>query len=137
MTEPLNAPLEVVEEQLRIGKELVRTGRVRVATETDLVEETASVLLARDTVEVVRVPIDREVDEMPEMRTEGEVTIIPVVEEVLYVAKRLVLKEELHVRRQVTEEQVDVPVTLRKQRAVIERLNEAEPNSTEEDNRHV
>jgi stress response protein YsnF len=38
------------------------------------------------------------------------------------VEKRLVLKEELHIRRSVTLENVEVPVTLRKQRAVIERL---------------
>jgi stress response protein YsnF len=38
------------------------------------------------------------------------------------VEKRLVLKEELHIRRRVTHENVEVPVTLRKQRAVIERL---------------
>ena len=56
------------------------------------------------------------------MRTEDGVVIVPVMEEVLVVEKRLVLKEELHIRRQVTQENVEVPVTLRKQRAVVERL---------------
>jgi stress response protein YsnF len=44
-----------------------------------------------------------------------------VLEEVLVVEKRLVLKEELHIRRRVETETVEVPVTLRKQRAVVER----------------
>jgi stress response protein YsnF len=43
----------------------------------------------------------RMVETAPEIRTESDVTILPVVEEVLVVEKRLVLKEELHIRRRV------------------------------------
>jgi stress response protein YsnF len=68
------------------------------------------------------VPIDRVVDVAPAVRTENDVTIVPVVEEVLVVEKRLVLKEELHIRRKAETKPVEVPVTLRKQRAVVERL---------------
>ena len=52
---------------------------------------------------------------------ESDVTIVPVLEEVLVVEKRLVLKEEFHVRRCVETETVEVAVTLRKQRAIVER----------------
>jgi stress response protein YsnF len=62
------------------------------------------------------------VETPPAVRTDGDVVIVPILEEVLVVEKRLVLKEELHIRRQVNHEDVEVPVTLRKQRAVIERL---------------
>ena len=56
--------------------------------------------------------------------------IIPILEEVLVVEKRLVLKEELHIRRSVTREDIEVPITLRKQRAMVERLGpEAHPES--------
>jgi stress response protein YsnF len=55
------------------------------------------------------------------VRTEGETTIIPVVEEVLVVEKRLVLKEEIHIRRLISKDDVEVPVTVRRQRAVVER----------------
>lgn len=44
----------------------------------------------------------------PEIRTEGDVTIVPVLEEVLVVEKRLVLKEELHIRRRVAAETVEI-----------------------------
>jgi stress response protein YsnF len=40
---------------------------------------------------------------------------------VLVVTKQLVLKEELHIRRRVETETVEAPVSLRKQRAVLER----------------
>jgi stress response protein YsnF len=93
-----------------------------VRSVVDTIEEVARAALAEDRVEVTRVPLNREVSAAPSVRTEGEVTIVPVMEEVLVVEKRLVLKEELHIRRGVTHENVEVPITLRKQRAVIERL---------------
>jgi stress response protein YsnF len=111
----------VVEESAIIGKRQVVTGRVRVRTVTDTVEELAHASVQREDIEVTRVPIDRVVETAPEIRTEGDVTIVPVLEEVLVVEKRLVLKEELHIRRRVETETVEVPVTLRKQRAVVER----------------
>ena len=58
---------------------------------------------------------------------------MPVVEEVVVVEKRLVLKEEIHIRRTAQTEAVEVPVTLRKQRAVVERLGPDTPSSSEEE----
>jgi stress response protein YsnF len=104
-----------------IHKREVVTGKVRVQTVTDTIEELAQASLQSAAVEVTRVPVDKVVDTAPEIRTEGDVTIVPVLEEVLVVTKQLVLKEELHIRRQVEIEAVEVPVTLRKQRAVVER----------------
>ena len=49
---------------------------------------------------VERVPVDQFVDEAPQVRTEGDVTIIPVLEERYVLEKRLVLVEELHIRRE-------------------------------------
>jgi stress response protein YsnF len=53
--------------------------------------------------------------------SEDDIMIVPVLEEILVVRKQLVLKEELHIRRRVEIEAVPVPVTLRKQRAIVER----------------
>jgi stress response protein YsnF len=50
------------------------------------------------------------------------VLVIPVLEEVLVVEKRLVLREELRIRRTSASEAVEVPVTLRRQHAEIDRL---------------
>ncbi len=123
--------IPLVEETTSISKREVVTGRVRVQTVTDTVEELARADVQRETVEVTRVPVDKMVDTAPEIRTDGDVTIVPVLEEVLVVEKRLVLKEELHIRRRVATEAVEVPVTLRKQRAVVERIDPDEPPSAE------
>lgn len=124
--------IPLAEEAATIGKQQVVTGRVRVQTITDTVEELARTDVQRETVEVTRVPIDRVVETAPEIRTEGDETILPVVEEVLVVEKRLVLKEELHIRRRITTETAEVPVTLRKQRAIVERLAPDTPAPEEE-----
>jgi len=124
---PESIPL--LEEEARIEKREVQTGRVRVRTVTDNVEEIARATLDEDVVEVTRIPVGREVDEPPQVRTEDGLVIVPVLEEVLIVEKRLVLKEELRIRRSVSREDIEVPITLRKQRAVVERLGpEGQPN---------
>jgi uncharacterized protein (TIGR02271 family) len=124
--------IPLIEETASIGKREVVTGRVRVQTVTDTIEELACADMQRESVEVTRVPIDKVVETAPEIRTEGDVTILPVVEEVLVVEKRLVLKEELHIRRHVTTETAEVPVTLRKQRAIVERVAPDTPAPEEE-----
>lgn len=123
--------LPLVEEEVRIGKRPVSTGKVRIQTLVETVEERVRENLETEAVEVTRVPVDRVVTEAPQIRFDGDVTIVPVLEEVLFVEKRLVLKEELHIRRHVTTETVDVPVTLRRERASIEHVG-TESNVTEE-----
>lgn len=128
--------ISVVDEELHLQKRQVTTGKVRIRTATDIVEEIAQANLIHESVEVHRVPVGREVDRVPDIRTENDVTIVPIVEEVLVVEKRLVLKEELHVRRRVETEAVAVPVQLRKQRATVERVsNEGQDFPDEEPHR--
>jgi len=116
--------IPVLEEELAVEKHPVATGRVRVRTLTETVEDIAHATLEQQNVEIQRVPIDRIVENPPPVRTEGEVTIIPVLEEVLVVEKRLLLKEELHIQRHTHSEAIEVPVTRRKQRVVVDRLPE-------------
>lgn len=124
--------LPIVEETATLTKRDVVTGRVRVHTRTSTQEELVSAALERTDVSVTRVPVDREIDEAPPVRTQGDVTIIPVVEEILVVEKRLVLREEIHIRQTATTETVDVPVSLRKQEAVIDQQDvTTNPNEEE------
>ena len=110
----------LAEERATIAKREVATGRVTVRTTTAIREETVHEELAEETVEVRRVPIDRIVETLPDLRTEGDVTIIPVLEERVVVTKQLVLVEEVHITRRRSIETVDVPVTLRRQSAEVE-----------------
>ena len=119
--------LPIVEETLHVSKREVVTGRVRVRTVTDLSEERVRQELSGQHVEVERVPVDVLIERdaaPPEPRTEGDVTIVPILEEVLVVEKRLLLKEELRITRHRTTNVTEVAVPLRKQRAEIERLKD-------------
>lgn len=121
----------VAEEQLAVSKREVSEGSVRVRLETETFEDFARAELKHGVVEVTRVKVDKLVDRIPETRTEGDTTIIPVVEEVLVVEKRLMLKEELHLRHRTETKTVEQPVTLRRQRATVDRLDAAGQPLTE------
>jgi stress response protein YsnF len=113
--------LPLVEEELRVAKREAVTGRVLVRTVTDTTEELVRQDLRGERVDVEVVPIGTLVEpgaEPPQVRSEGNVTILPILEEVLIVEKRLFIKEELRITRHSTTEAIETPVTLRKQRAV-------------------
>src|SRR5215831_10346982 len=118
---PDSATLRLAAEALSVSKETVETGRVRVATRTREREALIDEDLARERVEIETVPIGSRIDAVPEVRQEGDTTIVPVVEEVLVVERRLVLKEEVHIRRVRTTERHKETVMLRYQEAVVTR----------------
>ena len=113
--------IPLLEEELSVAKRVVETARVRVSRVTHDHQQLVDELLNHEKVEVERVPVDRPVEAMPSIRQEGEVTIIPVVEEVLKVERCLVLKEEVHIRRIKTTERHQEQVTLRKQEVLVSR----------------
>jgi stress response protein YsnF len=129
---PSEKSVPVIEEEAHVQKRTVTTGRVRVETVTEIHDEVATAELETSDVEITRVPVGREVENPPAMRTMGDTIVVPVLEEVLVVERRLMLKEELHITRRVTSETVDVPVRLRKQRAVVTRKHDA-PQEKNED----
>lgn len=127
-----------VEEQLEVSVHEEITGRVRVSTTTETFEEVVRQDLRGIRADVVRIPIDRVLNSgetPPEPRTEGDVMIIPIFEEVVVAEKRLVLKEELRITQTTSLERIEVPVELRRQRVSIERLptDQAEPDAEGQD----
>ncbi len=116
--------IPIIEEEALVRKRLVDVERVTVRTSADTEHLTVQEDLYREDVNVTRVPIEREVAETPPVRTEGDVTIVPIVEERLVLSKRLFLVEELHLRRSGSVERVDVPVDLRRTRVDIDRADE-------------
>ena len=116
--------IPITEEEAQVSVEPHIEARVRVSTRTSEVEDRVAATLESADVHVTRVPINQFVDVAPDVRSDGDITIIPVLEEVLVVEKRLVLKEEIHVQRIRAAETVEVPVVLRKQVAKIERIDD-------------
>lgn len=109
-------------EEVSVAKEQVATGRVKVATVTHEHEEPVRQVLENERVELERVPVGRVVEKIPEVRTEGDTTIIPVVEETVVVERRLVLKEEVRIRRVRETQDYKGHVILRRQEVVVTRV---------------
>ncbi|HTZ59858.1 MAG TPA: YsnF/AvaK domain-containing protein [Acidobacteriaceae bacterium] len=122
--------IPVFEESLSVAKRVVEKARVRVSRVTHDHQQAIDELLQHENVEVERVPVDRLVDAMPSVRQEGDLTIIPVVEEVVKVERHLLLKEEVHIRRVRHTERYQETVTLRRQEAVISRHPVEQPAVT-------
>ena len=89
----------LVAEQLDISVKTVETGRVRIGTRVVEEEQVVAMPLQHDEVDVETVAINQVVGEVLPTRYEGDVTIVPIYQEVLVVTKQLVLKEELHIRK--------------------------------------
>ena len=115
------AVVPVIEEELRVGKRVVETGRVRVTKTVSEHEEVLDEPLMREEYDVERVPVDEFVDAPVGPRQEGETLIVPVLEEVLVVEKRLLVREELRITRRRTEGHEPQRVTLRSEEVSVER----------------
>ena len=108
-------------EHVEVTRRKVVRSVVRVSTTTRTRDHLVEEPLAYERVDVQRVPVGRYVDAVPAIREEGDVTIMPVVEEVVVVERKLLLREEVHVRRVRTTEQHVETVRLREQDAVVTR----------------
>lgn len=114
------AVIPLVEERISVTKREVETGRHRIRVSVEERQEMVPVDLSHDDVEIERVPMNKTVTQLPSVRLEGSTTVIPVVEEVVVVEKRLVLVEEIHVRRRSETRTEQIPVTIRSEQAHID-----------------
>jgi uncharacterized protein (TIGR02271 family) len=115
--------LQLLAEEASFSKETLETGRVRISKRTHERDELIDENLARDNLEIETIPMNLRIDVAPEVRQEGDAIIVPVVEEVLFVERRLMLKEEIRIKRVRTTEHYQDRVTLRHQEAVITRIH--------------
>jgi uncharacterized protein (TIGR02271 family) len=113
--------LPLHEEKVQVGKQRVVTGSVRISTVTREREQLVDELLGREDVEIERRPVGKEITRAPAVRRAGNTIIIPMIEEVLVVSRRLVLKEEIRIRLVQKKERSRQRVTLRKQELIVSR----------------
>lgn len=119
--------IPVIEETLTVGKQAI-TRRVRIVKSVEERQVSVDETFAEEDIEVERVQVDREVDGPVSVRYEGDTIIIPLLEEVVVVEKRLRLREEVRIRRRRTMRALSEPVTLRREAVRVER---GEPTTDE------
>jgi uncharacterized protein (TIGR02271 family) len=127
--------IPVVAEQLHVEKRDVVTGGVRVRKQIVEHTETIDEPLSHGEVHIEHVPIGRFVDQLPGVRSEGAVTIVPVIEEVAVVEKRLWLRAEVHITRLEIETHAPQEITLKREEVTIERLSAAEARAADQPER--
>jgi uncharacterized protein (TIGR02271 family) len=111
----------VIEEEIIVEKTEVSDSHVEVRTWTELEKGTLDFDLVREDVEIERIRLDQVVAAPPTIRTEGETTIVPILEERIVMTKQLVLVEEVRMTRRCNVQTHSVTTELRKQRVSIER----------------
>jgi uncharacterized protein (TIGR02271 family) len=115
--------IPVLQEELEVGKRKVETGVTRVKKTVHEREEVIDEPLVKEEVQVERVPINRYVEGPVPVREEDGVTIVPLLEEVLVVEKRLLLKEELRITKRTKTVRDPQRVILRSEEALVEHGN--------------
>lgn len=125
--------IPVMQEELDVRTRRVETDSgVRVSKRIEEHDETIDEPITQEHVEVERVAVNRPLDAPVGVRYEGDTMIIPILEEMLVVEKRLVLKEEVRVTRRSTEVRAAQRITLRREVADVERIEDTGPRTRRE-----
>ncbi len=119
----VEAVLPVIVEEVNVQKQWVEKGRVQVRKVIREEEEIVSESLLKEEVEIEHVPVNRMIDQPVKSRYEGDTLIIPLIEEVLVVEKRYLLKEEVRVTKRQVETPMTQSVTVRKEEVVVQRVD--------------
>jgi uncharacterized protein (TIGR02271 family) len=118
---PDKVRVPIIEEHLQVGVRKEELGKVRAVKQVHEEDLIVSGPVYSEDIQIDRVPLNQYVETAPQVRHEGNTTIIPVVKEEVVVQTRLVLVEEVRITRRQVETMIEKPVTLRKEEIKIER----------------
>ena len=121
--------LNILHERINIDKETVVSGKVVIHKDVHEENETITVPVSHEEVEIKKVAINKYVDTPPAVRYDGDTTIIPVIKEVLIVEKKLLLVEEVYVTKHVVTETSEHTVPIRKEEVSVEHYTRNTPNN--------
>jgi len=114
--------IPIVQEEFSIEKQKIERAKVLISKRIETWDETVYTPTTTQEVVVDHVPVGRLVeDEVPKIREEDGVLIIPIIEEIVVVEKRLFFKEEVRISKRNTTSDVAQTVTLRKEIVDIKR----------------
>jgi uncharacterized protein (TIGR02271 family) len=125
----INVP--VFEEELTVGKQQEQIGDVRLHKDVVTEQATASVNLRHEEVTVERVPFTGQANQADVNNAFQNKDIdVPVMGEKAVIGKQLRETEEVRLHKQATDEQQQVTDTVRKERVVVEGVDETGHTTT-------
>lgn len=114
--------IPVIEEFLKVDKKLVETGRIHIRKEIDKEEKQIEIPLINESYEVEKVKVKNQIfDQIPTIRDEGDVIVIPVIKEVAEIKIRYEVTEEIRLKKNKTTTTHKEKVTLKKEKVIVER----------------
>ena len=114
--------IPLLAEQLKIARQKVLTGGVRVHKTVNERTETIDEPTLKEEMEIQRVPVNQFITEAPAVRYEGDVMIVPLMEEVLVVEKKLVLREEIRITKRRNTLRNPQQYVVRREEATLEQI---------------
>lgn len=111
----------LAEERLELGTKKVVDRRVRITRATRVDEKNMTAELTQENADIKRFAKNEvlEAQNIPQIRQEGDVTIIPIIEERVEIIKHYVLTEEIHIIKKRSTERHQEIITLRSQEIII------------------
>jgi uncharacterized protein (TIGR02271 family) len=117
---PDEQTLELREEELVVQRKMRDVGEARIRTRIEEVPARLEVEATAEEVEVEHVPVGQVVSKRVEPYQDGDVLVVPIYEEQMVVTKRLLLREELRIRRVATTQRQLFEDTLKKETVEVE-----------------
>lgn len=123
----------LIAEEITISRKTVETGGIRVHKTVREDVQRIDEPIVREHLDVERVAVNQFVETAPAVRYEGDVMIVPVLEEVIVTQKRLLLREEIRLTKRREEISNVQEVTLRREEISLEKIgtDEIEPGTPE------
>ena len=118
--QPDERTLDLREEELVVQRTMREVGEARIRTRVEEVPARLEVEANAEEVEVEHVPVGQFVSERRQPWEEDGTLVVPIYEEQLVVSRRLLLKEQIRVRRVAGSRRELFEDTLRRERLVVE-----------------
>lgn len=115
--------IPLIAEEVNVSVKTVETGGIRVHKTVREAVETIDEPIIREHLDIERIEINQFVETAPSIRYEGDVMIVPVLEEVVVTQKRLLLREEIMLIKRREEISNPQQVTLRREEINLEKID--------------
>ena len=106
--------IEIAQEELHVSKR-IETEKLYFSKEVITEDVRIPVELMREDIEIEHIPKNIELTEIPKIQISDDLTIIPVFEEVAVIVKKIMLVEEIHIRKNKTSEVQVIQDSIRKE----------------------
>ncbi len=111
-------------EEAALTVQQIARSKVQVRTRFDTVEQIVEAPVMREELIIEHIPRNQSIQgDLPQIREENGVQIIPILEEVLVSRKQLLLREEVRISKRRVTENIPQAITLRYEVADIEQIS--------------